>query len=174
MSIGDDDFGRTTVGEESGNKSCLVMGIIFGGLGGAMLLCGGCCFGSFYFRMNSVAGDIESDLQDNDVMAEQIGEIELLEAEVSNSNPFTDRYVFRVTGSQNSGTITADCVEDDVYSEIPAGTTVEELKEKFGGLRIFSCKHVKQSLMNKSLWGVYVHIRGNGKLHELVSYIHRT
>ncbi len=68
----------------------------------------------------------------------------------------------------------ADCVEDDVYSEIPAGTTVEELKEKFGGLRIFSCKHVKQSLMNKSLWGVYVHIRGNGKLHELVSYIHRT
>lgn len=68
----------------------------------------------------------------------------------------------------------ASCEEDDIYSDIPTGKTVQELKEQFGNLRIFSCKHVRQSAMNRTVWGVYVHIRGNGKLHELVSYIHRT
>ena len=111
MSVGDDDYSRKAAGEESGNKTCLVMGIIFGGLG-VLLLCGGCCFGMFYFRMDSVADDIEADLRGNPVMAEHIGEVESLEAEVTSSNAFTNQYVFRVTGTRNSGTIEADCIED--------------------------------------------------------------
>lgn len=112
MSIGDDDTGRTSAGERSGNRTCLVIGMVGGGLGSLFLLCGGCCFGMYYFQTASVAEDIQSDLQVNPVIAEHVGEIESLDVKLTSSNPFNDEYVFRITGSQNSGTITANCVEN--------------------------------------------------------------
>jgi hypothetical protein len=114
MSIGDDDISRTAPDEESGNRTCLVFGMIGGGLGSLFLLCGGCCFGMYYFRTASVAEDIRSDLQDNPVIAEHVGDIDSLEVKLTSSNPFQDDYVFRITGSQDSGTITANCVEDNL------------------------------------------------------------
>lgn len=111
MSIGDDDIRRTPAAEERKSSSCLVIGLIVGGLAGVFLLCGGCCIGSFYFRASSVAADVETDLQDNPVMLEHIGEVESVEADFGSLVSTDGRYVFHVTGSQNSGTITADCVD---------------------------------------------------------------
>lgn len=119
MSIGDDD----TRSAERNPSSCLVMGLIGGGLLGVTLLCGGCCVGMFYFRGAAVADDIASDLQNNDVMVEHIGEIQTLEADLPSFFSSDDLYVFRVTGTMNSGTITADCVEDgDGLFRVMSGT----------------------------------------------------
>jgi hypothetical protein len=112
MSIGDDDINQTPSTEERKSNSCLVIGLIIGGLTGVTLLCGGCCIGSFYFRANSVADDIASDLQNNPVMAEHIGDVESLDADLSSLVSTDEQYVFHVTGTLNSGTITADCVQD--------------------------------------------------------------
>ncbi len=114
MSIGDDDISRSGTDGKGENKSCLIMGIIIGSVGGVILLCGGCCFGFFYFRASSVADDITTDLQGNSVMGEHIGEVESLETDFSSFSLTDDEYVFRVSGTLNSGTITAECIEDDV------------------------------------------------------------
>lgn len=113
MSIGDDDLGRPKSGEEGGSRSCLMMGIIVGGVGGFVLVCGGCCIGSFYFRANSIADDVAADLQGNPVIVQNLGEIESLEADFGSLIPTGEEYAFRVTGTTGSGSITARCVEDD-------------------------------------------------------------
>lgn len=114
MSFGDDvSSSPRPAEEESGNKTCLVFGLVFGGIGVVVLLCGGCCFGIFYFPLQRVSDDIQADLGDNPVINEHIGEITSLDAELTESNIFTDEYQFSVTGTEGSGVIRADCLEDE-------------------------------------------------------------
>lgn len=96
---------------EKSNKTCLILGLIFGGLGGFVLVCGGCCvFGMFQFS-GILEEAARSELADNAVIIEHIGEIQSLEvdwsATIDAASQRPNTFVFDVQGDKDSGVVSA-------------------------------------------------------------------
>lgn len=93
-------------------NTALILGIVFGGFAGFVVLCGGCCFGTMYSRLGTVEQEVRADLVSNDVIKERIGEIETFELDskvwkLVRSGGGSDAYVFYIAGDKGSGTIAA-------------------------------------------------------------------
>ena len=88
------------------------------------LCCGGLGFLA-YFYLEMTAGEVESDLRDNPVIAEHIGSIQSFEMDWGGSfvEEDEDTFVFRIRGSQASGIVTVLCDTDDAeIAEVVSGT----------------------------------------------------
>ena len=108
MSMSPDPMMPAPSQPEKSGKTCLILGLIFGGLGAVLLLCGGCCvFGMFQFS-GQLGEMAEAELANNPVILEHVGEIQSLEVDWSATiNAASERpntFVFDLAGEKNSGT----------------------------------------------------------------------
>ncbi len=115
MSYADESFSPRAREPEKSSSTCLILGLIFGGVGAFVLLCGGCCVGVVFFGLDQIGGEIEQDLADNPVIQEHIGDIQTFEMNKWESIQHADEdvYVFRVSGPKGSGTVEAECLDND-------------------------------------------------------------
>jgi hypothetical protein len=113
MRDSDDQFGPRFRKEEKSNKTCLIVGLILGGIVGVVLLCGGCGIGMYYFGVRQIASGVQATLAQNLVIQEHIGDIQSLEFNLmaTGERGGGDMFVFDVTGSKGSGTIIAECIQ---------------------------------------------------------------
>jgi len=115
MSQSDESFSPRAREPEKSSSTCLILGFVFGGVGAAVLLCGGCCVGLVFVGLNQIGSEIQTDLAGNEVIQEHIGNIQTFEMDkwksIEHANE--DVYVFRITGPNGSGTIEAECIADD-------------------------------------------------------------
>ena len=61
------------------SNTCLILGLVFGGFGGFVLLCGGCCFGTMFFAFGELEKQTRAALTENEVIRAHIGEIKTFE-----------------------------------------------------------------------------------------------
>lgn len=115
MSYADESFSPRAREPEKSSSTCLILGLIFGGVGAFVLLCGGCCVGVVMFGLDQIGSEIERDLADNPVIQEHIGNFQTFEMDKWKSIQHSDEdiYVFRVSGPNGSGTIEAECLDND-------------------------------------------------------------
>ena len=89
------------------------------------LCCGGVGLVS-YFGLNLIADEVEGDLRDNPVIAEQIGTIQSFEMDWGGSfveEEDEDTFVFRIRGSKASGIVTVFCDTSDAeIASVVSGT----------------------------------------------------
>ena len=64
---------------ESSGNTCLILGLVFGGFGGFVLLCGGCCVFGVWFSFGEIERQTRTDLAGNTVIQEHIGAIQTFE-----------------------------------------------------------------------------------------------
>ena len=99
------------------------------------LCCGGLGFLA-YFGLDMMAGEVESDLRDNPVIAEHIGSIQSFEMDWGGSfveEEDEDTFVFRIRGSKASGIVTVVCDTDDAeIAEVVSGTLQVDSGETYG------------------------------------------
>lgn len=113
MSFDDEAFSPRAREPEKSSSTCLVLGLVFGGVGSVVLLCGGCCVGAIFIFLNQVEQGARQDLAANPVVQEHIGEIQSFEMRrVDSLNADGDYFVFDVVGAKGSGTIEAECLDD--------------------------------------------------------------
>src|SRR5262245_21178745 len=86
------------------SNTCLILGLVFGGFGGFVLLCGGCCFGGIYFAFNATETQARPQIANNAVVIEHIGQVTSFKmdwmASIQMSQTQEDTYVFDVTGDK--------------------------------------------------------------------------
>jgi hypothetical protein len=94
------------------SNTCLILGLVFGGFGGFVLLCGGCCVGFAYVSLGAIETQARPEIANNPVVVEHVGQIRSFkmdwtatfnEAQQQHENTF----VFDVTGDKGSGRIVA-------------------------------------------------------------------
>jgi len=109
---------------EKSSNTCLILGLVFGGFGGFILLCGGCCFGTMYFAFGELEQQTRATLTDNEVIKDHIGQIQTFEIDSMASIQKSaageeDTFVFHATGDKGSGTIEAVVLDagDGFYVE---------------------------------------------------------
>jgi hypothetical protein len=112
--------------EKSGN-TCLILGLIFGGFGGFVLLCGGCCIGTMFFAFGELERQTRESLTENKVIQEHIGqiktfEIDWMESIQMSSEGKQDTFVFHATGDKGSGTIVAVVLDAGGDAYVESGT----------------------------------------------------
>lgn len=115
MSYSDESISPRAREPEKSSSTCLILGFVFGGVGAAVLLCGGCCVGLVFVGLNQIGNEIQADLAGNEVIQQHIGNIQTFEMDKWESiqHASEDVYIFRVTGPNGSGTIAAECLADD-------------------------------------------------------------
>lgn len=135
MSIPHDVFAPQPRPPEKSN-TCLILGLIFGGFGTFVLLCGGCCFGTMFFAFGELERQTRASLTDNEVIREHIGEIKSFEIDWMASIQMSsageeDTFVFHVTGDKGKGTVVAIVLQagDEFYVE--SGTLTMENGDSF-------------------------------------------
>ena len=115
MSQSDESFSPRAREPEKSSSTCLILGMVFGGVGAAVLLCGGCCVGLVFVGLNQIGSEVQADLAGNEVLQEHIGNIQTFEMDkwqsIEHANE--DVYIFHVTGPNGSGTLEAECIADD-------------------------------------------------------------
>jgi hypothetical protein len=97
-----------------------------------------CCGGGtafLYFGMHEIARQVRSELDDNPVLVEHVGEIQEFEIDFAASfgEDGDDVFVYNVTGTKGSGVVTAEHVTIDADTEevvwarltLPTGETVD-------------------------------------------------
>lgn len=134
MRQADDAFTIRYEEPEEKNRTCLIVGLIVGGVVGAALVCGGCCAGLGYWGFNRITTEVRNDLADNEVILEHVGAIESFEMLYSDSfaRSESDVFVFRVTGDKGSGRITAKSVTgDDGLEYVESGELVLDNGETY-------------------------------------------
>lgn len=105
--------------KSSGPWTCLTLMLVGGGVGIVLLCCGGGT-GVFWFGMNIISAEIESQLRDNEQMKEHIGVIESFKLDFTrtaaegNNN---DAMVFKVKGSLGEGYVTVVSETDHAGDE---------------------------------------------------------
>ena len=115
---GDGGFRSTDSGDwhrasQPGSSRFWIILLLVGG-GAMFLLCCGGLGGVAFFGLNLVAREIETELRDNPVIVEHIGEIEEFDVDWTGSFAAEDDiFVFDVRGSKGSGEITAESITND-------------------------------------------------------------
>jgi hypothetical protein len=94
------------------SNTCLILGLVFGGFGGFVLLCGGCCFGTMFFAFGELEKQTRAALTENEVIRAHIGEIKTFEIDWMESLQMSsagqeDTFVFHATGDKGNGTVVA-------------------------------------------------------------------
>ena len=101
----------------------------------AMLLCCGICGGLASLGYQQIKDEVQTELQNNPVVEENIGEIQKLDVQWRET--FADErdnyYVFKITGDKASGTVTVHLKDVGINEpeEIQGGTLVLESGEQF-------------------------------------------
>src|SRR5688572_27545034 len=93
------DRRRPSPEPEQPTSIALILGLVFGGFTGFVMLCGGCCFGTMYSRLGTVEQQVRADLSNNEIIKERIGEIQTFEVDskvwaLLQSRGRVDNYVF--------------------------------------------------------------------------------
>ncbi|REJ70878.1 MAG: hypothetical protein DWQ34_17310, partial [Planctomycetota bacterium] len=136
MNAPDDPSERPSSRFEPSDKTCLIVGIVAGGLGSAFLLCGGgCLFLVFYYRSMPVTTDSDElerqlivELAGNQVIEEHLGRIRSAELDMWASGEDDEAgavsmWVFDVSGPKGSGILTVHGLDpDDPNSGVDWGT----------------------------------------------------
>jgi hypothetical protein len=91
---------------------------VFGGFGGFVLLCGGCCGVGIYFSFGEITRQSRADLVDNSVIQEHIGDIQSFEMDwmatlQASSDGQENTFVFDIKGDKASGTVVVELPSDD-------------------------------------------------------------
>ncbi|MFO1094252.1 MAG: hypothetical protein U0992_13225 [Planctomycetaceae bacterium] len=93
------------------SNTCLILGLVFGGFGGFVLLCGGCCFGTMYFGFSTIETQARPQISNNPVVIEHVGQVTSVEmdwmASIQMSQDQENTFVFDVKGDKGSGRIVA-------------------------------------------------------------------
>lgn len=123
------DRRRSAPEPEQPPNTALILGLVFSGFAGFVLLCGGCCFGTMYLRLGTVEQQVRADLANNDVIQEQIGEIQTFELDANvwfliTSRGGEDTYLFFITGDKGSGAVAALVQRAGGAYYVEAGTLV--------------------------------------------------
>lgn len=130
----DDDFGPQFREPKTSNKTCLVLSIVFGVIGGGFLLCGGACLLGGNWVAGEITGSVRESLAENPVIDEHIGDVQSFEMEklATLDHEDEDVFIFRVEGSKGSGTITATCLTgDDGGHQAYSGELVMDSGDRF-------------------------------------------
>lgn len=106
------------------SNTCLILGLVFGGFGGFVLICGGCCFGTMFFAFGELERQTRASLAENEVIREHIGEIKTFEIDWMASIQMSsageeDTFVFHITGDKGNGTVVAVVLQsgDEFYAD---------------------------------------------------------
>jgi hypothetical protein len=118
------------------SNTCLILGLVFGGFGGFVVLCGGCCFGLMFFAFGELEKQTRETLAENKVVREHIGEIKTFDIDWMGSLQMSsagraDTFVFHATGDKGNGTVVAVVLQagDEFYIE--SGTLTMDNGEAF-------------------------------------------
>ena len=135
MSIPHDVFAPQPQPPQKSN-TCLILGLIFGGFGGFVLICGGCCIGTMFYGLGQLESETRAALSENEVIQERIGEIQTCDMDWMASMQKSgqgeeDTFVFDVAGDKGKGKVVAFVLQagDDFY--IDSGTLTMEGGESF-------------------------------------------
>lgn len=136
MSFSDDVISPRAREPEKSSSTCLILGLVFGGLGGLVLLCGGCCFGFMWFGFGEIERQVRAELAENPVIQEHIGEVRTFEMQKLESMQRMaqqpDTFVFRISGDKGSGTVEAVCRDDGTGTfEVISGQLILDSGESF-------------------------------------------
>lgn len=100
-----------------------------------MVLCCGICSGLAYFGLDQLQAEVQTELQNNPVVKEHIGEIQKVEMQWVETfeNGDDDVYVMRLIGEKASGKVTVKLkdVGIDEHEEIESGTLVLDNGDEF-------------------------------------------
>lgn len=98
------------------NSTCLILGLVFGGFSGFVLICGGCCFGTMYFSFGVIEEQARPQITNNAVVVEHIGEVQSCEmdwmASLQRSQQQENTFVFDLTGTKGAGQVVAVLLPD--------------------------------------------------------------
>lgn len=137
MSFADKPFPNdqfTVQPRKRNSMGCVIVVVV----GVFMVLVTLCCSGLgflAYFGLDMMTGEVESDLRDNPVIAEQIGSIQSFEMDWGGSfieEEDDDTFVFRIRGSKASGIVTVVCDTDNAeIADVVSGTLQVDSGETF-------------------------------------------
>ena len=118
------------------SNTCLILGLVFGGFGGFVLLCGGCCFGTMFFAFGELERQTRAALTENEVVHEHIGEIKTFEIDwmaslQKSSQGVEDTFVFHATGDKGNGTVVAVILQAGNEFYVESGTLTMDNGESF-------------------------------------------
>lgn len=144
--------------KEFSDRTCLIIGLIVGGLGGVFLVCGGSCAFLIYYA-RSAAVEVESSnreetlilqIADNEVVLQHLGAIRSVELDASASDEIqqtdgVDTWVFDVSGSESDGILTVSGLDASLRnSGLDTGTLELETGEVYD---LFSGEQLQQTAL---------------------------
>jgi hypothetical protein len=103
------------------SSSCLVFGLVFGGLGLCILCCCGGLGGIAYLGLNQVSSEIRAAVENHPTFREEIGEITSFDMNFTKAVNWDDEnvFVYDVTGTVGNGElIVSSTTRDDGNEEI--------------------------------------------------------
>ncbi|MEX0701165.1 MAG: hypothetical protein WD069_03640 [Planctomycetales bacterium] len=103
----------------SGKNTVLIVLVVLAAVG---VLCFACCGGGFWFLLNTVENQAEAALNQNPVIQEHLGVVSEcdLQLQATGQAGGQNTFVFEVTGTKGTGTVTAQL--DGSLTQILAGT----------------------------------------------------
>jgi len=135
MSIPHDVFAPQPRPPEKSN-TCLILGLVFGGFGGFVLVCGGCCLGTMFFAFGELERQTRAALADNELIQQHVGEINSFEIDWMASmqqqgQGRNDTFVFHLAGEKGKGTVVAVVLQTGDEFYIESGTLTLENGDVF-------------------------------------------